>query len=148
MTELRACPKPEKAPKKPRKPLRTRTRIKPQNESRAAKMYARNYPERPAVEPFCLVARELAAYQARHGLKMRPSSWLVCLDKIDAAHATRDRGMGGVNSSASDVVYLCRAHHDELAHVGRAAFETRYGVDLAHEAARVAAGDTDQLPPE
>jgi hypothetical protein len=56
--------------------------------------------------------------------------------------------MGGVNSGSGDVVYLCRAHHDELGRIGRPAFETRYGVDLAHEAARVAAGETDPLPPE
>lgn len=144
----RACPKPEPRPQKQRKPLRSRTRIKPRNEKRAAKMHARNFPTRPTVEPFCIIARRLAAYQAAHGAKMQPSGWLTCIAKIDAAHATHNRGMGGVNSGASDVVYLCRAHHDELGHIGRAAFETRYGVDLAHEAARVAAGENDPLPPE
>ncbi len=148
MTELRPCPKPEKRTKKPRKPLRTRTHIKPRNDARAAKMHARNYPDRPAVEPFCFVARQLAAYRLERGSKMTPRGWLPCCAKIDAVHATRDRGMGGVNSGAEDVVYGCRTHHDELGRIGRPAFEAKYGVDLAHEAARVAAGENDPLPPE
>lgn len=147
MTEIHPCPKPPKR-EKPRKPLRSRTRIKPRNAARAAKMHARNFPTRPLVEPRCFIARRLAAYRAAHGQKMTPRGWLPCCAKIDAVHATQDRGMGGVNSSEADVVYGCRTHHDELGRIGRPAFEAKYGVDLAHEAARVAAGETDPLPPE
>ena len=148
MTDLHPYPKPTKREKKPRKLLRSRTHIKPRNAARAARMHERNYLARPAVEPFCLVDRLLVAYQARRGMKMQPRDWQPCATKIDAAHATRDRGMGGVNSSAADVVYLCRTHHDELGRMGRPAFEAKYGCDLAGEAARVAAGDVEPLPPE
>lgn len=141
MTDLRPCPKPVRVERK-RKGLRAR------NEARAAKMHARNFPARPLVEPRCFIARHLAAYRLKHGSKMTPRGWLPCCAKIDAVHATHDRGMGGVNSSAADVVYGCRTHHDELGRIGRPAFEAKYGVDLAHEAARVAAGETDPLPPE
>jgi hypothetical protein len=90
VTDVRPCPKPEPRPKKPRKPLRARTRMKPRNDARAAKMHARNYPDRPIVEPWCLVARQLAAYRLRHGAKMSPRGWCECAKKIDAAHGRRE----------------------------------------------------------
>lgn len=148
MTELRPHPKPERRAKKERKPLRAKTPMKQRNPERLAKLREQQYPDRPLVEPWCFVARLLGAYQREHGSKMTPRDWRACGRKIDAAHLTRDRGMGGVNSSASDVGYLCRCHHDHLAELGRERFEALYGCNLAEEAARVAAGVTDPLPPE
>ena len=140
MTEIHPHPKPVKVEKK-RKGLRRR------NDQRLAELRAAQYPARPVVEPWCLVSRLLAAYQREHGSKMTPCGWRPCGRKIDAAHLTRDRGMGGRNSGADDVGYLCRCHHDELAAIGRPDFEHKYGCDLTREAARVAAGKTDPLPP-
>lgn len=132
-------PKPTPAPARPPK------RINLRNEERRAAQHARNYPERPEVEPWCFVLRLLDEYRRRHGAKMVPAGWSPCSEKIDAAHATRDRGMGGVNSSASDVVYACRTHHDELGRIGRPAFEALYRCDLAAEAAREA--DREDMHP-
>ena len=57
-----------------------------------------------------------------------PEGWAACAGKVEAAHIT-PRGMGGCNSSAEEVVYLCRSHHREQE--GRTvAFETKYAVDL------------------
>ena len=62
------------------------------------------------------------------------------------AHVVHARGMGGCNSSKDEVADLCRGHHGEQE--GRsAAFEEKYGIDLAAAAARRAAGVRDPLPP-
>ena len=98
------------------------------NVKRAAEMHARNFGERPNVEPWCVVATEAARYQAVHGRKAWPDGWVRCAGKVEAAHLT-PRGMGGCNSSAEEVVYLCTTHHREQE--GRTpAFEAKYGVDL------------------
>lgn len=108
--------------------LRRRTAMKRKNIERAAKMHARNFGERPSVEPWCVIATAAARYQAKHGRKAWPSGWVRCAGKVEAAHYT-PRGMGGCNSSAEEVVYLCKAHHGEQE--GRSEeFETKYGVDL------------------
>lgn len=124
-----------------------RTRLKSANLERRAEMRARNFPDRPAVAPWCLVAIELERYQARHGAKQVPAGWTRCwTGEPDPAHVVHARGMGGVNSSKDEVAYLCRGHHNEQE--GRSeAFEAKYGVDLAAAAARLAAGGRDPLPP-
>lgn len=124
-----------------------RTRLKSANLERRAEMRERNFPNRPPVAPWCLVAIALVKYQAVHGPKMVPAGWTRCwTGEPDAAHVVHNRGMGGVNSSKDEVAYLCRGHHDEQE--GRSeAFEAKYGVDLATAAASVAAGERDPAPP-
>ncbi len=122
-----------------------RTRLKPRNEVRAAKMRALNFPEPPVVPPWCLIAHELQRYQASHGEKSVPAGWSACWGPVDPAHVT-PRGMGGVNSSKDDVVWLCRGHHGEQEGKTRA-FEARYNVNLKAEAARIAAGGTEPGAP-
>lgn len=121
-----------------------RTRLKSQNPERRAELRARNFPDRPMVAPWCLVALALERYQARHGSKMIPAGWTPCWPgEPDAAHVVRARGMGGVNSDKTQVAYLCRGHHTEQE--GRsAAFEAKYGIDLAAEAAKLAAGESSE----
>lgn len=118
-----------------------RTRLKSANLERRAEMRVRNFPNRPVVAPWCLVALALERYQARHGAKMIPRGWTRCwTGDPDPAHVVRARGMGGCNSSKDEVAYLCRGHHGEQE--GRtAAFEAKYGIDLAAAAARLAAGE-------
>ena len=118
-----------------------RTRLKSENPERRAEMRARNFPDRPTITPWCLVALALERYQARHGPKMIPRGWTPCWTGApDPAHVVHARGMGGVNSSKDEVAYLCRGHHWEQE--GRtAAFEEKYGIDLAAAAARLAAGE-------
>ena len=86
------------------------------------------------------MALALERYQARHGAKMIPAGWTRCwAGEPDAAHVVRARGMGGVNSDKTQVAHLCRGHHTEQE--GRtAAFEAKYGIDLAAAAAKLAAG--------
>ncbi len=129
---LRPCPKPAREAKEPK-------RLRAKNPERAAEMRDRNFPDRPPIV-WCLLAHRLAAYQAEHGEKARPAGWSRCWGPVDAAHVLHNRGMGGCNSSRDEVAYLCRGHHQEQE--GRSEdFEKRYGVDLAAEAAKVAAGD-------
>lgn len=118
-----------------------RTRLKSENPERRAEMRARNFPDRPTITPWCLVAIALERYQARHGAKMIPRGWAPCwAGAPDPAHVVHARGMGGVNSSKDEVAYLCRGHHGEQE--GRTeAFEAKYGIDLAAAAARLAAGE-------
>lgn len=116
--------------------------INRRNEERRAKLHERNYPDRPLVEPWCLITRVRLKYEAQHGMS---PSWTACCQKIDAAHI-RARGMGGVKGDKNDVVYLCRTHHMEQER-NPAAFEARYGVDLRAEADRIAAGGEDDLGP-
>lgn len=126
-------PKPPKREPKPRKPLRTKTRINATNPERLARLRAQQFPERPAVKPWCLVALKLAEYRRKHGAKQQPAGWFRCWGPVDPAHVVT-RGAGG---KADDVVDLCRGHHREQE--GRTAeFEERYGVDLKAEAARLA----------
>lgn len=124
-----------------------RTRLKSANLERRAEMRARNFPDRPVVAPWCLVAIALERYQAQHGAKQVPRGWTPCwAGEPDPAHVVHSRGMGGVNSSKDEVAYLCRGHHGEQE--GRSeAFEAKYGVDLAAAATRLAAGERDPLPP-
>jgi hypothetical protein len=118
-----------------------RTRLKSANLERRAEMRTRNFPDRPAITPWCLVALALERYQARHGTKMIPHGWTSCWSgEPDTAHVVRARGMGGCNSSKDEVAYLCRGHHSEQE--GRTEyFEAKYGIDLAAAAAHLAAGE-------
>lgn len=135
---MTAIPKPVRVEKKPK-------RLRPANLVRRAEMRARNFPTADIVPQFCLIAQKLAEHQRRHGEKSHPAGWSRCWGPIDPAHVTA-RGMGGCNSSADQVVRLCRGHHQEQE--GRtAAFDARYGVDLEAEAAKYAAGERDPLPP-
>ena len=123
-----------------------RTRLKPRNEVRAAKMRELNFPESPVVPPFCFIAHELRRYQAMRGEKSMPAGWSACWGTVDPAHVIRARGMGGVNSDKTQVVWLCRGHHGEQE--GKTAtFEALYRVDLAAEAARIASGATEPGAP-
>jgi hypothetical protein len=136
---LQPVPKPARKVKEPKR-LQAKTRIKAKNPERAAKMRARNFPDRPPVV-WCLLAHRIAAYQAEHGAKAAlPKGWSRCWGPVDAAHVVHARGAGGCNSSKDEVAYLCRRHHEEQE--GRLEeFQRRYGVDLVEEAAKVAAGD-------
>jgi hypothetical protein len=127
---LQAVPKPERKTKEPKR-LQTKTRMKAKNPKRAAKMRARNFPDRDGSER-CLIAVKLEDGRLRSG-------WSRCRGPIDPAHVVHARGMGGCNSSKDEVVWLCRGHHDEQEGRTRA-FELRYGVDLKAEAARRASG--------
>lgn len=108
--------------------LRRRKALPRRNVRRAAEMHMRNFGERPAVEPWCVIATETERYRAKHGRKAWPAGWVRCAGKVEAAHVT-PRGMGGCNSSAEEVVYLCATHHREQ-EGQTAAFEAKYGVDL------------------
>lgn len=123
-----------------------RTRLKSENPERRAEMRARNFPDKPLITPWCLIALALRQYQAEHGEKAVPAGWSPCWGPIDPAHVVRARGMGGVNSDKTQVAYLCRGHHSEQEGKTRA-FEARYKVDLAAEAARLASGATDPGAP-
>lgn len=59
---------------------------------------------------------------------------LVCSATPCDPHHVKSRGAGGRDEHC---VPLDRAHHDELHTIGRIAFETKYGVDLMTEAARL-----------
>ncbi len=50
------------------------------------------------------------------------------------AHHTITRGAGGSDYSA---IPVCRSHHSELHHIGRARFESEYGISLAAVNARL-----------
>lgn len=131
---LQAVPKPvsETKPRKrlqARKPLRAKAPmkrggpVKPVNSKRAKEKRERNFPPRTGNE------RCAIAVKAGTMLGPIPASWSGCRGAIDPAHVVHTRGMGGCGSSAAEVVYLCRGHHNEQE--GRStAFEARYGVDL------------------
>ena len=128
---LQAVPKTKREHKEPKR-LQTKTRIKPRNAKRVAKMRKRNFPDRTGTER-CLIADKASAM---HSI---PAGWSGCWGPTDPAHVVHARGLGGCNSNKDEVVWLCRGHHDEQE--GRArAFELRYGVDLKAEAARRASG--------
>lgn len=115
-----------------------RTWLNPRNDERAAEMRARNFPVVPAASLFCYIAHELRRWQATHGGKGKPLGWSDCWGPVGWAHVIHARGMGGVNSDRDEVVQLCQGHHGEQE--GKtAAFEALYRVDLAAEAARIAA---------
>ena len=115
-----------------------RTRINPRNDDRAVEMRARNFPDVPASTLFCFIAHELRRWQASNGGKGKPIGWSDCWGPVGWAHVIHTRGMGGVGSSRDEVVQLCLGHHSEQEGT-TAAFEARYRVDLAAEAARSAA---------
>lgn len=121
------------------------TRLRPRNPERAAEMRVRNFPDRPPVV-WCLIAEKLSVYQAKHGAKQIPRGWTACWGDVDAAHVVHARGMGGCNSSKDEVVYLCRGHHTEQ-EGNTAEFEARYMIDLAAEAANVAAHPPESACP-
>ncbi len=126
---LQAVPKPERRAKQPKR-LQTRTRIRPVNSKRVKEKHERNYPPRTGYER-CAIAVK-ADTQNRI-----PAGWSGCDGSIEAAHVVHARGIGGCNSSADEVVYLCTAHHREQEGRSRA-FEARYGVDLKALAAEQA----------
>lgn len=129
MTEMQPCPKPVKAPKRPRK------RLRQVNPERRAKLRAKHFPAASPVAPWCIIALALAAYQRKHGAKQHPDGWTRCWGRVEAAHVIHTRGSG--RARADLVVDLCHGHHREQE--GRSAeFEARYNIDLAAEAARKA----------
>lgn len=130
--ELRSVPKPVRSEKRPRKRLRA------VNPERRAKLRAKHYPVRSPVEPWCVVALALAAYQRKHGSKQRPEGWTACWGRVEMAHVVHTRGSGRASSDL--VVDLCHGHHREQE--GRSEeFEARYNLDLAAEAARRAVSE-------
>jgi len=126
---LQAVPKPERRAKQPKR-LQTRTRIRPVNSKRVKEKHERNYPPRTGYER-CAIAVKADT------LNQIPAGWSGCGGSIEAAHVVHARGIGGCNSSADEVVYLCTAHHREQEGRSRA-FEARYGVDLKALAAEQA----------
>lgn len=58
---------------------------------------------------------------------VRAQRCVVCHNLNPDAHHLVTRGAGGSDHTA---VPLCRNHHQECHHVGRARFEKRYGVHL------------------
>ena len=125
---LQAVPKPVRKTKEPKR-LQTRTRIKPVNSKRAREKHARNFPPRTGHERCAIAVKADTLYTI-------PAGWSGCSGQVEAAHVTA-RGMGGCNSSADEVVYLCTGHHGEQEGKSRA-FEARYGVDLTALAAEQA----------
>ena len=103
-------------------------------------MRARNFHERPPVDPFCAVALEAQRRTAASGLTGWPHGWSRCVGAIGQAHIGTARGMGGCNSEPVTedgpprTVYLCIGHHREQ-EGDTEVFEERYGIDL-EEAAR------------
>lgn len=109
--------------------LERRTAIKPRNEKRRKKMYARNYGDRADAirEMPCLVYEELNGASN-------------CAGRVQAAH-TQARGMGGVKGDRRKQVPLCAHHHEEAGEARtskRRAFEERYDISLDEHAERVA----------
>lgn len=101
-----------------RSPLKRKTRLAPVNPKRAA-------------------ARRAEAFGER-GEAVRAMACVVgqgCRGRIHAAHA-RSRGAGGTRR---DLVPLCELHHREQHQRGIKTFEADHGLDLAGEAAKVAA---------
>lgn len=124
-----------------------RTRINPRNDDRAAEMRARNFPDVPAASLFCFIAHELRRWRSTNGGKGKPIGWSDCWGPVGWAHVIHTRGMGGVGSNCDEVVPLCLGHHSEQ-EGATSAFEARYGVDLAAEAARIAAARAANEPIE
>lgn len=100
-----------------------RTWLKPRNDRRRAEMHARNFGLR--------------------GDAVRAMPCLVpgCRRPTVAAHA-KARKMGGCGGDRRELVPLCQPDHQEAGEFrtsARAAFESRHGLDLVAEAARIAA---------
>ena len=58
----------------------------------------------------------------------------MCRETCCEAHHEPTRARGGLDR---DTLPLCFRHHYERHHLGRITFESRYGVDLLREAARM-----------
>lgn len=69
----------------------------------------------------------------------------VCWGPVDPHHV-KTRGAGG--SDAANLIPVCRGFHDEIHQRGRRTTEALYGLDLAHEAARLHARYLTLYPKE
>ena len=101
-----------------RKALNRKKAAKRKNARRSAQAFRRAYGSKERV----------------HAIQAMPC--VVCKALPSENAHVRSRGAGG---GAADIVPLCMAHHREQHDTGIETFEVRYSIDLAAEAARVAA---------
>ena len=101
-----------------RKKLNRKKAVKRKNARRSAKEFRRAYGSRERV----------------HAIQAMPC--VVCGALPSQNAHVRSRGAGG---GAADIVPMCMAHHREQHDAGIETFEARYSINLAAEAARVAA---------
>lgn len=108
--------------------LERKTRLRPVNAERKARMFVRNYGERgdPIRAMQCAVRGHSRSATRCHG-------------RIEAAHVVA-RGMGGAHGDRRDLVPLCASHHWEQTMIGMGRFEKKYDLNLTDLAAAVAVG--------
>lgn len=110
-----------------------RSRINPRNEARRAEAYARNF-----------------SGGIDHDAWIRLQPCVMCkivdnrLSNAEAAHV-KARGMGGWNSSWTQLVPLCRLHHREQEARGVATIIRVYQVDLRREAQNMVSAHLREL---
>jgi hypothetical protein len=109
-------------------------RLKPRNQTRSTKAFARNYGDEAAA------VRLLPCLAHGRGL-------IRCLGPTHVAHVTA-RGRGGCKGGRFDVVPLCARHHEHAGEAGtsqRADFEELYTLDLRAEADAIALAHSEPL---
>jgi hypothetical protein len=104
----------KRSPLKRSKPLKRRVRLRAINRVR-------------------IKARRAVEFGAQAAM-CRGLPCLVCGARPSDPHHVKSRGAGGRDEHC---VPLCRTHHDYFHSAGRLSFETRFGVDLYSEAARL-----------
>ena len=116
------------------KPLRRKKRLAPTNKARRAKLHAKNFSG-----PFGMPHDE---WIRRHGCVVIPLGFFGATWRgpVQAAHA-KSRGAGG---SWRDLVPLCAFHHAQQHRIGTKAFEKKWDIDLAAEAARLVAAHQEE----
>jgi hypothetical protein len=107
-------------------PLRSRTRLAQVNRKRQAKRLAQDFGRQA-----CL-ARMLPCAVCVPWDDSRVEAF--DLARVSDPHHEPPRSAGGHDS---DVMPLCRAHHQERHDIGRPAFEAKYAVDLRAIARRI-----------
>jgi len=83
------------------------------------------------------------SYVRAAGCVVRPTPTDRCFGPVEAHHVRTAANAGmGMRPGDQHAVGLCARHHRALHATGRRTFETLHGLDLAAEAARLAAEDT------